>query len=137
MIRNNLLESVLIFTLILSQGICYAQGSNGTQQEIKGGSYNFVTITGEEVKKKDFNLDPGMELISIRGVNVVAPKGTKVVDKGSWIKVEDVGEFLGRRFDEIEDHLENSEKQQDELRQELTKIKNTLDELYERSLTSP
>jgi hypothetical protein len=104
--------------------------------EFKRENFNFVTITGQETREKNFKLGAGMEVINIGGVNIVAPKGTKVEDKGSWIKVEDLGEFLGRRFYETENRLEQIEKQQELITKELKQIKKTLDELYKNSLIS-
>jgi hypothetical protein len=103
------------------------------KKDIEGGTFSYRTITGEEVKEKDFKLGPGMEVISIRGVNVVAPLGTRVEDKGSWIKVEDLGELLGRKFDGIELRLKDAEKKQKELSEELEQVKKKLSELEQRS----
>ncbi|KPK98703.1 MAG: hypothetical protein AMJ95_02865 [Omnitrophica WOR_2 bacterium SM23_72] len=96
---------------------------------------DYLTITGKAVREKDFKLGPGMEVISLKGTNIVAPKGTRVFDMGSWIKVEDLGEFLGRRFDEMETRLNQLAQQQEQLRQELQEIKESLKELNEKSST--
>ncbi|MFH0827172.1 MAG: hypothetical protein V1923_04745 [Candidatus Omnitrophota bacterium] len=82
----------------------------------EGKALNYLTITGKEVREKDFKLGPGMEVISLKGTNIVAPKGTRAFDMGSWIKVEDLGEFLGRRFNEMQTRLNQLAQQQEQLR---------------------
>jgi len=77
-----------------------------------------------------------MEVISLKGTNIVAPKGTRVFDMGSWIKVEDIGEFLGRKFDEIQTRLSQLAQQQEQLREELLEIKESLRERNAKSPTS-
>ena len=139
--RVTILISFLWFVIVTA--LCNAQepvdkskndASYGVQDDKKG-DFNFVTITGEEVRENNFRLGAGMEVTRIRGVNIVAPRGTRVEDKGSWIKVEDLGEFLGRRFDETENRLEQIEEQQGLIAEELQQIKKTLEELYKKSLT--
>jgi hypothetical protein len=131
----------LMLAFLFTDGLCFAQqpdakDNNVTayqKKDIEGGTFSYRTITGEEVKEKDFKLGPGMEVITIRGVNVVAPIGTRVEDKGSWIKVEDLGELLGRKFDGIEARLKDAENKQKELSEELGQVKNKLSELEQRS----
>lgn len=105
------------------------------KKDTEGEAFNYLTITGKEVREKDFKLGPGMEVIRLKGTNIVAPEGTRVFDMGSWIKVEDLGEFLGRRFDEIQAGLQQLKKEQEQLRQELKEIRESLEELNENSLT--
>jgi hypothetical protein len=121
----------LIFVFLPSCVLCHAQpyGSEdknlapSKNKNFEGRALNYMTITGREVREKDFKLGPGMEVITVRGVNVVAPVGTRVEDKGSWIKIEDLGEFLGRKFSGIETRLRGAEKKQKELSEELEQLK--------------
>ncbi len=133
----------LAFVFVLAHLPSYAQqvnpeDKNSTpyqKQEIEGKTFDYLTITGREVREKDFKLGPGMEVIRIKGTNIVTPKGTRAFDMGSWIKVEDLGEFLGRRFDEIQTRLQQLKEEQEQLGQELKEIRESLEELNQKSLT--
>lgn len=134
-------RNILIFTFVVITAVCFLRESYCDdkeeaaykKQDIEGGTFNFITLTGKEVKEKDFKLGPGMEVISVKGTNVVVPKGTRVEDKGSWIKFEDPGEFLGRRLEEIETRLHQLQVQQEQLIQELKQLKETLEEQKKRN----
>jgi hypothetical protein len=144
-----------IFLCIISSVFCYAQeygnetqgqsfwpsdivdtGFNFMPTGINGTGFNFIGVTGREVRNPDFKLGPGMEVINIRGTNIVVPKGTKVQDMGSWIKFEDLGEYLGRQFDTIEKRFAQLEAAQGEIKKQLAEIKKTLDDIDKRSLAS-
>ena len=109
--------------LILAGIVCQAQESDDENK-----AFSFLTLTGQERREKDFKLGPGMEVISMKGTNFVVPKGARVFDMGSWLKVEDLGEFLGRKFDEIETRMDELVRQQEQLKQELEEIKESLEE---------
>lgn len=121
----------------------FAQYDNETRKrivygtdEMRGSEFNFVSFAGREATSSDFKLGPGMEFITVGGVNIVAPQGTKVEDKGSWIKIEDVGEYLGRRFQEIRERLQAIEAAQGEIKQDIEKLKQEVGVINKRSLDS-
>ena len=101
-----------------------------------GYKYNFITVMGQYEQEKDFKLGPGMAVVNVKGLNIVAPKGTRVQDKGSWVEIEDLGQFLGRRFDETEGRLQRLEQQQGLILEELAQIKKSMEELKQSKLTS-
>ena len=134
----------ITFVLVLAHVSGHAQSLDPENRSIElyqkedreGKALDYLTITGKKVREKDFKLGPGMEVISLKGTNIVAPKGTRVFDMGSWIKVEDIGEFLGRKFDEIQTRLSQLAQQQEQLREELLEIKESLRERNAKSPTS-
>ncbi len=64
----------------------------------------------------DEHLGPGMERVTIGGVSISAPKGMRVSKEGSRIKFEDTGEYMARRFDDLENRIAQLQARDAELR---------------------
>lgn len=71
-------------------------------------------------------LRPGMEIISVDGLRILAPKGLRVRKEGSHIQYEDTGEYLARRFDEHDQAIAAVQSQVNELTQELREATSVL-----------
>jgi len=71
------------------------------------------TVLGAETRKSnpELKIPSGMENIRIGNVNHIVPIGTKVERKGDIVIFESSGEFMARRFLDIESRLENMEKE--------------------------
>jgi hypothetical protein len=91
---------------------------------------------GTKVDKKNFRLGPGMEITTLGEINIVAPRGTKVRKEGSQIIFEDSGEYLGRKFDEMESRFAKIEARQEELKDMLERLDKAVEEISKRSLPS-
>lgn len=48
---------------------------------------------------------PGMEVVPVGGLNIIGPKGMRIRKEGSQIIFEDIGEYLGRRLQGLEDKV--------------------------------
>jgi flagellar capping protein FliD len=103
------------------------------------GSINMTDVTilaplGKKVEQDKIRVGAGMELTQFGGLNIIAPKGTKIYKEGSQILYEDLGEFLGRKFDEIDNRLGQIEKKQEELKSQLEELKKSLEAKNKRGL---
>ncbi len=83
-------------------------------------------------KKKDVHmvnpdnaaeLQPGMELMKIGGINMVVPKGTQFYKEGAQVKMEEAGEYSARRFKEMDDRLQKIEAKQRKMETEIEKLR--------------
>jgi hypothetical protein len=102
----------------------------------KGTGFHFINVTEHDAKEPDFELGPGMEVVKIGRANIIVPKGTKVENKGSWIKVEDLGDYLGRSFDAMDNRLKKLEATQEEIVKSLEKLSSSIEELRSQALVS-
>lgn len=126
--------SLLIFLFLINAVFCFAQVYNNETENQTG--ITIVAPSGNKVAEGKFKLGPGMEVIKFGEVNIVAPKGTRVQKEGSQIVYEDIGEYIGRRFYEIEKHLEQIEVKQEGLEIEIGQLKETLEDIRKSSLSS-
>lgn len=87
----------------------------------------FRAPEGTRVKERG-RLGPGMELVSVDGVKIAVPRGARVYKEGSQVLFEDTGEYMARRFDEIQ-------KQIDHLTREVSFLKQELEDRKESNVT--
>jgi hypothetical protein len=91
----------------------------------------------------------GMELLKVGDANVMVPKGTKMRKQGDLNVIEDIGEYVGRKFLDTEERFEKVEARQermeqdieegferlgsgqDDMKEEIRSLKKALDELKE------
>lgn len=97
---------------------------------------NIIGLDGKKIDTKNLRVGPGMEVIEIGETKVVVPKGTKVHKTGSLITFEDTGEYMSRRFEELDTRLKQIEAQQEELRKELQELHKMVDGLLKRDTIS-
>jgi len=115
----------LVFVLIICLPLCHAQeyrNATGSEKDL-----DILGPDGTKINKAKFELGPGMEIIKVGEINIVAPKGTRVHKVGSHVIFEDIGEYLGRKFDELDKRLEKIELQQGQLKDELGQLKKELE----------
>ena len=103
----------------------YAQEiENKTEKEAQNANttaLDVVTYAGNAEKTKKNKIGQGMEIISMEGLNIVVPKGAKVTKEGNKIFFEDTGEYLARRFDEMEKRFAEIETKQEEIKKKSLK----------------
>lgn len=129
----------LVFLLVAGVFWQAARAQEGSEQpdswmQEQNASFQAITYEGKSTKAQKEKIGPGMEVIQIGEVNIIAPKGTRVKKEGSQVVFEDLGEYLGRRFDEVERRFARIEVQQEELKKELEEIKKTLAEMRKQSV---
>ena len=98
--------------------------------QLSGGGTVYAP-TASPAKNDDTQpLSPGMEVKNVGGINVIVPQGTRVHKEGSQIVYEDLGEYLGRRFHELEQlvfvmqkEISRQSAQLEALRQDLEALK--------------
>ncbi|MFH1045691.1 MAG: hypothetical protein V1727_01855 [Candidatus Omnitrophota bacterium] len=81
-------------------------------------------------------IGPGMELLEVGAVRVLVPKGTHFADKGSKVEVESIGEYVGRRFLDVEARLTTMEEKDQSLKVELDSLKKELEALKQKAAAS-
>ena len=74
----------------------------------------------------------GMELISVGGIRMIVPKGTKVGKKGSLLIMEGTDEFAARRFEEMNTRLETMEANQKDLGKTVDDLKREISDLRKK-----
>ncbi len=93
---------------------------------------NCSITSAEEINKDDYKNKPGMELVKIGDAKVVVPKGSKVYKEGDVIKVEDIGEYSGRKFQEFEYKLNQTQSKLEEISIELKLLKDSVKALLKK-----
>jgi len=118
---NKTMPAFLIFFLIIFVVCCYAEDSDP------------VTVSPESQAAANppqtmpsSTPGAGMDVISIRGLNIAVPRGMKIEDKGSYVVIEDMSSYLDRRFDAVDKRLTQIEDMQEDLRQGLEEVTDTL-----------
>jgi len=91
---------------------------------------------GSRVDPKGFTLEPGMKIVSMNGTNIYLPEGTLVKKAHGVIYYEDIGEYLARRFEDIDKRLSQIEVSQQELKSQVQQLKQAVEEVNKRSLVS-
>ncbi|MBN3038526.1 MAG: hypothetical protein JW869_03815 [Candidatus Omnitrophica bacterium] len=86
-----------------------------------------LAMAGADDEK--IKIGPGMELLQIGTVRVIVPKGTKYEDKGSKVEVEGIGEYVGRRFLEMEERFAALEAKEEALKEEVARLKEEIEQL--------
>lgn len=72
--------------------------------------------------KSNVNVGPGMQAITIEGTSILVPKDMVVTKgKGQIIK-EDIGAYLGRKFEEIGNRFDRIKAGQEEFKKELDEL---------------
>ena len=122
---------------------CYAQEQK--QNPLDKSDYNMQdtgTSDAEYLKGQDYNagtpgykLGSGLEVIKVGGLNILAPKGSKIRRRGSLIILEDPAEYLSRKFDDIDKRFSVLENNQHEMTLQLQRIEQILEELPQRSVS--
>jgi hypothetical protein len=120
MIKRLLIVLFSIFCVTVS--LAQQEDTLPTEQNV-----SIVAPGGDKVDTQKFKVGPGMEIIKIKGANIIVPKDTRVYRQGSQIIYEDIGEYLGRRFEELEKRIQAIENGQSKIKEELKKIKQELE----------
>ncbi|MCK5494143.1 MAG: hypothetical protein KAJ14_13615 [Candidatus Omnitrophica bacterium] len=82
-------------------------------------------------KAEEESLPEGMEIIKVGGAEFLVPKGTKMRKKGDMNIIEDITEYLARKFVETRKQLENIEAKHNNLENETKENFNRLEKNQE------
>lgn len=127
MVRVKILS--LIFLLIISLVFVYAEESGGETQNKQSLDAQAIASQGAQSGKNSVEIGPGMEAITISGASILVPKDMIVTQKKGRVKKEDIGAYMGRKFDEIDKRFSSIESKQGELKAGIEEIKKELEEL--------
>ncbi len=85
------------------------------------------------IEEEGIRLGPGMERKRVGGINLRVPKGAEVYQDGPNVIMEELEEYIARKFKEMEDRIGKIEKNQEELNKEIKRLK----EIIKSSLRKP
>lgn len=97
---------IALFTVIALSGIVQAKSKSEDESHV--------------------TLKPGMELKKIGSVNRLVPEGTRVVDKDGLVTTESIGEYVARRFTNVEARIKNIENRVSAIENELKSLDGVL-----------
>ena len=80
-------------------------------------------------KRSNEDVPPGMEIITINNVRYLVPKGTKIHKRGGVFVLEGQSEYMAKRFDIIDKHLESIKEKEKGLSFEVEQLKKTVEKL--------
>ena len=120
-----------IFTLLfLAFAVCaYAQETQNNSSFDEQELTTMQTTPG----KGNVSVGPGMKVIKSGGLNIVAPSDIKMQKKDGKIITEDLGSYMGRKFEAIEKRLDTIEEKQEELKNELGVLKQRIGDLENKN----
>jgi hypothetical protein len=81
-----------------------------------GGPVNLQPTIGAFERAGVAEVPPGMEIIQIRNVSYLLPKGTQIRKRGGVITFEGLNEYTARRLSAFEERLQASEKEIERLK---------------------
>ncbi|MBN1912872.1 MAG: hypothetical protein JW788_00575 [Candidatus Omnitrophica bacterium] len=112
--------------------LCFAQAAEdeGDPQPGKVATSSTVTYEGinADVTGQKSIAGPGMEIVDLNGMKIIAPKGAKIRREANRIFFEDTGEYLARRFDEMEKRFALTDEKIEELRKEIIQLRKDIED---------
>lgn len=103
------MKKYIIFVLIFSLIICAV----------------YLQAQDTEVRK-GLSLKPGMEIVKVGDAEVVVPKGSTVTKQDGMVVIEDISQYVGRRFESVDGRLGDLDTEQEALRDEIRQIREDL-----------
>jgi septal ring factor EnvC (AmiA/AmiB activator) len=82
--------------------------------------------------RKGLQIKPGMEIVKMGDAEVVVPKGATVTKQDGMIVVEDIAQYVGRRFELVEGRLSKLDTRQEGLRKEVKQLREDLQKVIDR-----
>ncbi|GEM_PF-2868578 len=79
---------------------------------------------------------PGLEVIKVGNINIVAPKGSRISQKDGQINVEDISAYVSRKLEEVDARFSSIENKQEEMKEDITQLKETVDNLQNNTSAS-
>lgn len=127
--------SLLFFSLILILSVVfvYAQEYGKETQDKQNSDTGETAAQETKLDKTNVNIGPGMEAITVDGTSILVPKDMIVTKEKGIITKEDMGAYLGRKFDEIGNRFDKIESNQEELKNELGQLKQRIEILEQQS----
>ena len=87
-------------------------------------AFSAALIAAEDKKKE---VPVGMELVSVKdNYKLLVPEGTKIRKEGAIFILENINEYVARRFHDMEEHIVRIETTEEELKKEIEQLKNNL-----------
>ena len=77
-------------------------------------------------------LPEGMEVVNVRGHNILIPEGAKIDLNGAQIIVEDTTRYMSRRFEEIDMRLKEAEGASQDMGRKFEEIDTRLKKIEEK-----
>jgi len=113
------MKKISMSALIIGVVLCaiYAQAANNGDEN-KGGE-----------------VPPGMRVEKVGDLKVVLPQGAGLRKKGDVLVVESTAEYAAQKFIEVDNRLVKLESEKDNLRREIDKIKEDLNDIKRRPLS--
>ncbi|MFA4981482.1 MAG: hypothetical protein WC592_03320 [Candidatus Omnitrophota bacterium] len=111
-----------VFVLFLAAAtVCAQDNIEKKYDEKSGGSTTKTTIR------------PGMEIKKIGGLNMVVPEGTQIYRKGAQLMIESPEDYSARNIKEMKTRVENLEKEQAGMKDDIETLKKALEASGRRS----
>ena len=136
-IKAGLIFALYIYAIFTSSAASAQEIENTAdrqRQNVNATEIDVVTFAGKSEKTKMDNIGAGMEVVEMQGLNIVVPKGAKIRREANRIYFEDTGEYLARRFDEMEKRFAQIEARQEELKKEIAQLKQSVQDKDSRLL---
>ena len=96
---------------------------------------SFCSLALSQEDNKDEILPPGMEKIKVgRGSEVIVPEGTKTHKVGDLVVLENPGEYMARRMNELDGRLAQFEEENRLLRRRIEKLEAQIAEMHKALL---
>jgi hypothetical protein len=87
-----------------------------------------------DTKNNKQDVPAGMQIIKIGGANVLVPEGTKVRKKGGLIILESASEYAAMKISNIEEQINQLEKEDKKLEKEIEVLKLLMEEANKAEL---
>lgn len=87
-------------------------------------AFSAALIAAEDKNKE---IPPGMELVLVKdNYKLLVPEGAKIRKEGAVFILENIDEYVARRFHDMEERIVRIEAKEDGLKKEIERLKNSL-----------
>ena len=87
-------------------------------------AFSAALIAAEDKNKE---VPPGMELVLVKdNYKLLVPEGAKIRKEGAVFILENIDEYVARRFHDMEERIVRIEAEEDGLKKEIERLKNSL-----------
>jgi hypothetical protein len=90
----------------------------------------------QNTNRTSMNVGPGMQVVKHGNISVIVPKGASVRQEGGQLMIEDIGDYTGRRFEEMDQRLAVMEETQAELREKIDQLAQAIEDLTSGNVTT-
>ena len=123
----------VLFVLVILSSIILPVSSMAQDEEGYNKPEESASDTVAKNKTANVTVPPGMELRKIGSLNLVVPEGAQMrKEKSQWI-MEGPEDFAARSISEIKARLDGIEKEQKELKESISSLKDSIKESQEKA----